>query len=304
MTIPSIETSYSGYRFRSRLEARWAVFFDALKMTWHYEPQGYEVAGTPYLPDFYVDQLGWVEVKGELDRAGLLKLALAAGADGLPWTLRESTEQPAATFADEISWADLANPIVPRISVLGDIPDPAGDRAWCHPQIGLSQGRHIVRRQAVLMPYSRGVRWVGAWDWGGLPADAPPEMPHGAAALLPINPFHRITEAYRAARSARFEHGESGAPTEKPTEKGAAPRPTQFPRGIASHREWIDQVCGRFNLGTVDGRVEVLRRAIPLVGGAPVEDQAGLMEHLSATLSMPAEVITRALDGYTRAASP
>jgi hypothetical protein len=29
MTIQAIETVYRGHRFRSRLEARWAVFFDA-----------------------------------------------------------------------------------------------------------------------------------------------------------------------------------------------------------------------------------------------------------------------------------
>ena len=28
--MKAIETEYNGYRFRSRLEARWAVFFDAL----------------------------------------------------------------------------------------------------------------------------------------------------------------------------------------------------------------------------------------------------------------------------------
>ena len=28
-SIKPIETNYKGYRFRSRLEARWAVFFDA-----------------------------------------------------------------------------------------------------------------------------------------------------------------------------------------------------------------------------------------------------------------------------------
>ena len=28
--IKAIETEYNGYKFRSRLEARWAVFFDAL----------------------------------------------------------------------------------------------------------------------------------------------------------------------------------------------------------------------------------------------------------------------------------
>ena len=29
-SIQVIETAYKGYRFRSRLEARWAVFFDAI----------------------------------------------------------------------------------------------------------------------------------------------------------------------------------------------------------------------------------------------------------------------------------
>jgi hypothetical protein len=52
MTIQPIETRYAGCRFRSRLEARWAVFFDALRIRWEYEPQGYVVNGTPYLPDF------------------------------------------------------------------------------------------------------------------------------------------------------------------------------------------------------------------------------------------------------------
>ena len=33
-TIKPIETVYNGYRFRSRLEARWAVFFDALGITY------------------------------------------------------------------------------------------------------------------------------------------------------------------------------------------------------------------------------------------------------------------------------
>ncbi len=36
--IQAIETRYKGYRFRSRLEARWAVFFDHLKIEWEYEP--------------------------------------------------------------------------------------------------------------------------------------------------------------------------------------------------------------------------------------------------------------------------
>lgn len=40
--IKAIETKYKGYRFRSRLEARWAVFFDALGVRWEYEIEGFE----------------------------------------------------------------------------------------------------------------------------------------------------------------------------------------------------------------------------------------------------------------------
>lgn len=41
--IKAIETEYKGYRFRSRLEARWAVFFDALGVEWVYEPEGFDL---------------------------------------------------------------------------------------------------------------------------------------------------------------------------------------------------------------------------------------------------------------------
>ena len=40
--IKAIETTYKGYKFRSRLEARWAVFFDALEINYEYEAEGYK----------------------------------------------------------------------------------------------------------------------------------------------------------------------------------------------------------------------------------------------------------------------
>lgn len=53
--IQAIETHYKGYRFRSRLEARWAVFFDALGFDWQYELQGFNLGDVGlYLPDFMV----------------------------------------------------------------------------------------------------------------------------------------------------------------------------------------------------------------------------------------------------------
>lgn len=63
--IKPIETRYKGYRFRSRLEARWAVFFDTLGVSWEYEAQGYDLDGLRYLPDFWLPKHDtWVEIKG------------------------------------------------------------------------------------------------------------------------------------------------------------------------------------------------------------------------------------------------
>lgn len=70
MEIMPIETIYNGYRFRSRLEARWAVFFDSAGIKYQYEPEGFEVKVNEdekpfrYLPDFYLpDHDIYCEVK-------------------------------------------------------------------------------------------------------------------------------------------------------------------------------------------------------------------------------------------------
>jgi hypothetical protein len=76
-----IETKYNGYRFRSRLEARWAVFFDALGIRYEYEKEGYDLEGTWYLPDFWFPEHDcFIEIKGqeptdeEVEKARLLSL--------------------------------------------------------------------------------------------------------------------------------------------------------------------------------------------------------------------------------------
>lgn len=64
MSIKPIETIYNGYRFRSRLEARWAVFFDAAGIKYQYEPEGFDLDGEYYLPDFFLPQFClFVEIK-------------------------------------------------------------------------------------------------------------------------------------------------------------------------------------------------------------------------------------------------
>lgn len=54
MTIQAIETSYRGRYFRSRLEARWAVFLDVLNIEWVHEPDSYSTRAGWYLPDFQI----------------------------------------------------------------------------------------------------------------------------------------------------------------------------------------------------------------------------------------------------------
>lgn len=87
MKPKAIQTYYNGYHFRSRLEARWAVFFDALGVKYEYEPEGFETDdGTKYLPDFRVKCYGYrgetngephdlyIEVKGELSDEDVHKI--------------------------------------------------------------------------------------------------------------------------------------------------------------------------------------------------------------------------------------
>jgi len=66
-TLQPLETLYQGVRFRSRLEARWAVFYDNIGMPWVYEPEGYMLKdGLCYLPDFYLPKLkAFIEIKPE-----------------------------------------------------------------------------------------------------------------------------------------------------------------------------------------------------------------------------------------------
>ena len=63
--VTAIETYYKGKWFRSRLEAKWAVFMDELGVIWEYEPEGFKNEdGECYLPDFFLPILNcFLEIK-------------------------------------------------------------------------------------------------------------------------------------------------------------------------------------------------------------------------------------------------
>lgn len=181
----AIPTRYRGCRFRSRLEARWAVFFDHMGIGWQYEPEGYVVGGRPYLPDFLLECGTWVEVKGSeemLDRALMCQAALAL---------------PRMPATDERG---------PRLLILGNIPQPYepfiemhGDWGW----LGLSHD-------------GRELRFDG-YGFGNFGKNRRPwwltDRTDQGHWLRPS--FHEweedTSDAYAAARRSRFEHGESGA---------------------------------------------------------------------------------------------
>jgi len=74
----SIETVYDGHRFRSRLEARYAMFFNELHIKWVYEPEGFVLSdGTCYLPDFYLPESdSFFEVKGIMSDKDMHKIEM------------------------------------------------------------------------------------------------------------------------------------------------------------------------------------------------------------------------------------
>lgn len=61
----AIETRHKGRLYRSRLEARWSIFFDAQGIAFEYELEGVNMGPAGwYLPDFYLLHVGmWAEVK-------------------------------------------------------------------------------------------------------------------------------------------------------------------------------------------------------------------------------------------------
>lgn len=62
--MEAIKVKYKGVQYRSKLEARWAVFFDNYGLRFEYEPTTFRLKSGLYCPDFYlIDLACYVEVK-------------------------------------------------------------------------------------------------------------------------------------------------------------------------------------------------------------------------------------------------
>lgn len=62
----SFRTEHAGQKFRSRLEARWSIVFDAMGIAWRYEPRWVQLSDGRYLPDFELahgNTMAYLEIK-------------------------------------------------------------------------------------------------------------------------------------------------------------------------------------------------------------------------------------------------
>lgn len=201
--MSAIETSYRGVRFRSRLEARWAVFFDAAGIEWEYEPEGFEAHGFwpsgqgrrwRYLPDFILPKVShpdcgplYVEVKGSDDALDVerMKKVMFANIEtlgrGVLLLGPVPKESPGFTPSHSIAWID---------------PNEGGFKTSPAVFLGKTSARVVHRPfygllgptqftcESVLLSFSWGNKSIG-------------------------DLFRR---EYSEALSARFEHGEAPNP--------------------------------------------------------------------------------------------
>jgi hypothetical protein len=183
----AIPTRYEGYLFRSRLEAKRAVFFKRLGLRWGYETQGYVVDGTPYLPDFKLilpgDRIAFAEVKD----------------DAADWHEGRHVRLCRA-LSRETGWPVILLVGVPSYRAYHRFTPDLAENAF----------------QAVFFrDYEPKIEVAGEYWWQYITVDE-----QTGALDFPFDDQQArkafgqgLVDAVRAARSARFEHGASGPPS-------------------------------------------------------------------------------------------
>lgn len=166
--LRAIETTFQGYRFRSRIEARWAVFYTSLGVHFDYEPEGYVLEGAgPYLPDFWLPEINcWVEIKGLFPNAQEIEKTCALSA---------ATERSALIFHGQI-----------EPGMRGGYAHPSG-QFFAHTYVWASCDR-CQRVDIVDIDAHRRILCPTCRDWRLYRLTSP-----------------KLRTAYEAARAARFE---------------------------------------------------------------------------------------------------
>ena len=220
--IKAIQTYYKGYHFRSRLEARWAVFFDKAGVKYEYEPEGFDLGAEGwYLPDFWLPELKmWAEIKpDEVDDAAHRKI----------WALVLMTQQKATILSGDpyesvnaspswdspYEWA-LTVPLAPDHPAGKPVGEDYGYN-FCVCPICDSVGFEYMGRGGRVCQFSGFPAQLGfehrspvkrTWEESDLLGHWDCNRYDGEKSYSHDHPI--LKAAAQAARSARFEHGASG----------------------------------------------------------------------------------------------
>ncbi|HAM40544.1 MAG TPA: hypothetical protein DCP69_04215 [Candidatus Omnitrophica bacterium] len=193
-TIKAIETVYRDHRFRSRLEARWAIALDVMGIRWEYEAEGYALGdGQWYLPDFWLSRLGvYLEVKPSIPTEK-------------EWSLARQLSEGAGKIC-LIGWDLCGDDGIP---CLAQSPLPTSHTEYLFWPCGHCGATGLVRTLSLLSSIeaeSAGRQDESAWAFK--------VMGHWACTCVDIHMTTNsmvVTKAMKAAKSARFEHGEHGS---------------------------------------------------------------------------------------------
>lgn len=193
--IKAIETKYKGYRFRSRLEARWAVFFENVGAEWEYETEGFDLEGLYYLPDFKVDGGFWYEVKGSgggLSDTDILKMILFSKHIAPIWLL-DGTPDYGSYFCFEDGLLSYSY------------------------EFGEEKEEYKKTTEELIKKYKKLIasKSIATKRFGDVPYTSNDNgRPWYAECGVDVNngdtAFGSFHDAITKARSARFEHGERG----------------------------------------------------------------------------------------------
>lgn len=237
--LKAIETRYDGRLFRSRREARWAVFFKEAGIDAEYEEQGYDLGEAGwYLPDFHVNKgthaEHFFEVKGVTPTSEELAKAAALGEQSklpvyvyyaeprlpAPAALTDMTEQAwldwmEQNFDRDMARSWLASTSCPSWSVRVDL-----HRTWSD-DYGPTAFRALRTRKG------KGITRAAEWWYMDCPhcglvvpklygqVGLCPSLPDDHDPAYPLYPqfrhaTKRLQDAYSAARSERFERVRRG----------------------------------------------------------------------------------------------
>jgi hypothetical protein len=198
--VRAIETTAYGHRFRSRLEARYAVFLASMGVSWQYEPQGFNLPSGNYLPDFFLPLLDggtWMEIKPY--GVGSYFGFAACNYKGIPRLRDERLYE----------FAEYARTQNQRFYIAYGIPSDVFLDHWAdYNEEGILEAAHDPHAWCVCAcGKTVGIQFDGRGDRITCPHPGCHKSSHGDKGYS--FGHDRIRLAVNAARSARFEHSQS-----------------------------------------------------------------------------------------------